>query len=67
MDSRGAEGARGSVYSALVSAWKPSSRWLPSQNGLLLEPPQRQRAILPSGSWNLLPFASSRITGPSIR
>ncbi|KKK84429.1 hypothetical protein LCGC14_2783410, partial [marine sediment metagenome] len=31
-----------SVYSALVSAWKPSSRWLPSQNGLLLEPPQRQ-------------------------
>ena len=46
---------------------KPISRWVPSQNGLLLDAPQRQRAILSDAPSTGLPRASSRGTGPLTR
>jgi hypothetical protein len=49
-----------------VAASKPIFEWVPSQNGLVVEPPQRHSAIgrPSSGSSNSLPSASMMRIGP---
>src|ERR1700675_3644411 len=67
-------GFRASAYGYWLSAfltassapWKPMRLWVPSQKGLLTEPPQRQRenAGLPVRSYGV-PLASTSSTVPS--
>src|SRR3989442_12607884 len=45
-------------------AWKPILLWVPSQNGLLLDCPHRQSAMLSLSSGYLSPAVSSSSTTP---
>src|ERR1700719_2777531 len=53
-------------FTANSAPWNPMRLWVPSQNGLLTDPPQRHKenAGLPVRS-NLLPLASTKSTEPS--
>src|SRR5207237_4636121 len=50
---------------AAFAPWKPIFECVPSQNGLMVEPPQRQSAFLRTGI--SLPSASVRRKSPSTR
>src|SRR5438105_2728803 len=53
---------------AASAAWNPSLEWVPSQKGLVTEPPQRhsEKAGFPVRSYSL-PSASTSFTVPSTR
>src|SRR5207302_2311831 len=53
-------------FTASSAPWNPILLWVPSQKGLLTEPPQRHRenAVLPVRS-NRLPLISTSSTDPS--
>src|SRR5215208_717401 len=55
---------RPSFRTALSAARKPAFEWVPSQNGLFVDPPQRQSATVARSTRNSLPSASSSKTGP---
>src|SRR5918994_6860173 len=56
-----------SSRTALSVARKPAFEWVPSQNGLFVEPPQRHSATVARSGRNSLPSASSSTTGPFTR
>src|SRR3712207_5106313 len=53
-----------SCQTALSAARKPAFEWVPSQNGLFVDPPQRHSATVARLARNSLPSASSSRTGP---
>src|SRR3712207_4034817 len=53
-----------SSRTALSAARKPTFEWVPSQNGFVIDLPQRQRATVERSARNSLPSASSSKTGP---
>src|SRR5829696_2058754 len=52
---------------ARSAAAKPILEWVPSQNGLLVEPPQRQSTMVERSIRYSDPSASSTVTGPFTR
>src|SRR5215218_3654829 len=56
-----------SCLTALSAARKPTFEWVPSQNGLFVDPPQRHSATVARSARNSLPSASSSTSGPLTR
>ena len=55
------------ALTARSAAAKPILEWVPSQNGLLVEPPHRQSAMVERSIRYSDPSASSTVTGPFTR
>src|SRR5918998_6494312 len=53
-----------SCRTALSAARKPAFEWMPSQNGLFVDLPQRHSATVARSARNSLPSASSSRIGP---
>src|SRR5438876_6209353 len=71
--SLGSDGRLGTYFfswaTAASAAWKPILLWVPSQNGLVTDPPHRHsanRGPFPLVS-TLLPLTSTNSTSPSTR
>src|ERR1035441_1464191 len=62
----GLDAASSIFFTAASAAWKPILEWVPSQNGLFTDPPQRhsENAVLPVKSYGL-PSASTNSIVPS--
>ena len=54
-----------SSATAAIAPRKPIFEWVPSQNGLFDEAPQRHRKTVSPGVWIGLPSGSSSSIGPS--
>src|ERR1017187_8497031 len=73
----GLDAASSIFFTAASAAWKPILEWVPSQNGLFTDPPQRhsENAVLPVKSYGLpsastisiVPSGASTRNGPFLR